>query len=231
MTEKRPFEFIEGGSSKCRESGSASSAEAKPLTGLSPWMSMGLAFRSADFDADDIYIITCRIDDAGDLAIQFSGTAGDGQFVCAAAAIESGTEKIHLAQGGASLSRNNGHVDEKAPTLAFPPFLLSRSLFAALKAGESIAWPTVLTGNGQTVAVMKTGSGTRRLTVNGKRQPVPTIEAKGADVTLIVLDDANWPLILVDDEADECGWWLHAVGKDLDADAIAESSDDSDEPA
>lgn len=208
---------------------SAGAAPAKKLTGLSPWMSTGLAYRSADFDADDVYVISCRIDGAGDLAVKYDGTAGPGEFVCAAAAIESGHEKINVAQGGASLSQDFGHVDEKTPTQAFPPFLLSRSLFAALKAGETIAWPTVLTGDGKTVAVTKTGAGKRTFMVSGKPQTVATLEAKGDDVTLVLLDDTNWPLILVDNEADECGWWLRAIGKDLDADAIADGGDDGDE--
>lgn len=200
-------------------------AEGRPA-GLSPWMSLGLAYRSADFDADDVYVLSCRLNDTGDLAVQFGGTAGEGAFVCAAAAIDHGREKIHIAQGGASLSQSGGHVDERTPTQAFPPFLLSRSLFAALKAGQAIAWPTALTGDGGTVAVTQTGPGTRTIAVNGTRQKVPTIEAAGADVTLIVLDDENWPLVLVDEEADECGWWLRAVGQDLDADAIADASEE-----
>lgn len=203
----------------------ATKAPARPRAEVMPWMAMGLGYRSADFDADDVYVISCRLNDDGDLAVQFDGTAGTGGFVCAAAAIERGSEKIHLAQGGAALSQDNGHVDERTPTPAFPPFLLSRSLFAALKAGESIAWPTVLTGDGTTVAVTRTGAGTRKITVNGKPQTVSTLEAKGADVRLSVLDDPQWPLILVDDEADECGWWLRAVGKNLDADAIADAGD------
>src|SRR6185369_17875247 len=92
---------------------SSGAAPAKRLTGLSPWMSTGLAYRSADFDADDIYIINCKLNQDGDLAIKLEGTAGDSGFVCAAAAVESGSEKIHIAQGGASLSQSNGHVDEK----------------------------------------------------------------------------------------------------------------------
>lgn len=196
-----------------------------PPIALLPWMATGLAYRSSDFDADDVYIFTCRLNDAGDLALQFSGTAGDGAFVCSAAALGSGSEKIHIAQGGASLSRSGGHVDETAPTQAFPPFLLSRALFAALKAGETIAWPTVLTGDGQTVAVTKTGTGTQQVRVHGKRQTVPTIVAQGDDVDLVVLDDASWPLILVNREADDCGWQLRAVGSDLDADTLADGGD------
>ena len=196
---------------------------------LLPWMSTGLAYRSSDFDADDVYIITCQLNAKGDLAVKFDGTAGDGKFVCAAAAIESGSEKIHVAQGGASLSQDNGDVDEKSPTQAFPPFMLSRALFAALKAGKAIAWPTVLTGDGKTVAVTKTGTGTRKIVVNGTKQTVSTIKAQGSDVTLVVLDDEEWPLILLDDEADECGWNLRAVGKNLDADEIADNYSDDDE--
>lgn len=210
---------------------SGGSAPAHPLTGLSPWMSMGLAYRSADFDADDVYVIACKIDGSGNLAVKYDGTAGPGEFVCAAAAIERGAEKINIAQGGASLSQDFGHVDETTPTQAFPPFLLSRSLFAALKAGETIAWPTVLTGDGKTVPVKKTGAGTRQISVSGKKQTVATVEAKGDDVTLILLDDKSWPLVLVDDEADECGWWLRAVGKDLDAEAIADGDEDADADA
>ena len=207
---------------------SSGASPAKGLRGFSSWMSTGLAYRSADFDANDMYLFNCSINGDGNLAVHFDGTAGASKFVCAAAAVQSGSEKIHLSQGGATLSQNHGHVDEETPTPAFPPFLISRSLFAALKAGQTIAWPTVLTGDGKTVAVTKTGAGTRKIPVDGKKQTVKTIEAAGDDVTLIVLDDADWPLILVDDEADDCGWWLRAVGKDLDADAIPDGGDDED---
>ena len=40
-----------------------------------------------------------------------------------------------------------------------------------------------------------------------------------------MLDDASWPLILVDREADDCGWQLRAVGSDLDADTLADGGD------
>lgn len=224
MTEKRRSEFIEAGSRTSAEPGPT-----KQQTALSPWMAMDLGYRSADFDADDVYVFSCRLSDEGDLAVQFSGTAGAGKFVCAAAAIADGGEKIHLAQGGASLSHSPGAVAEEAATQAFPPFLLSRSLFRALRAGETIAWPTVLTGDGKTVAVTKTGAGSRKIPVHGTRQSVPTIEARGQDVSLIIVDDEAWPLILVDQEADECGWWLRAVGKNLDAGAIAHSVDGADD--
>lgn len=224
MTEKSRSEFIEAGSRT-----SAEPVPTKQQTALPPWMAMDLGYRSADFDADDVYVFSSRLSDEGDLAVKFTGTAGEGGFVCAAAAIESGGEKIHIAQGGTSLSQSDGPVEDEAATQAFPPFLLSRSLFRSLKAGQTIAWPTVLTGDGKTVAVTRTGVGSRKIPVLGKRQAVPTIEARGEDVSLVILDNEAWPLILVDQEADECGWWLRAVGKSLDAGAIADSAANADD--
>ncbi len=226
MTEKSRSEIIEAGSRT-----SAEPVPAKQQMALAPWMAMDLGYRSADFDADDVYIFSSRLNDAGDLAVKFSGTAGEGGFICAAAAIESGGEKIHLAQGGASLSQSQSPVEGTAVTQAFPPFLLSRSLFRALKAGETIAWPTVLTGDGKVVSVTKTGAGTRKIAVLGQRQDVQTIEARGEDVSLVIVDDEAWPLLLVGKEADECGFWLRAVGKNLDAGAIVDSAADDEDDA
>lgn len=107
-------------------------------------MATGLGYRTADFDADDVYVFRCSLDGKGNLAITFDGTAGEGAFVCAAAALDQGVEKIHIAQGGVMLSQTTKSVDETTPADAFPPFLLSRSSFTALKAGKPIAWPTVL---------------------------------------------------------------------------------------
>jgi predicted DNA-binding WGR domain protein len=205
----------------------STSKKAKPA--LHPWLSSALGYRTADFDADDVYVFACRVNDDGDFAVHFSGTADEGDFICAGDALASGSEKIHLAQGGATFSQTVVPVDEATPAAAFPPFLLSRALFAALKSGTAIAWPTVLTGDGKTVPVTRTGAGTHSVKVNGKKQTVKTLLAKGDDVRLTILDDADWPFILIDDEADECGWWLKAVGNDLDADALHASDDEEDE--
>ncbi len=222
----------EGAPSK-QEAPTKKAPAAKKQPALHPWMATGLGYRTADFDADDVYVFRCSLDGKGNLAITFDGTAGEGAFVCAAAALDQGVEKIHIAQGGVMLSQTTKSVDETTPADAFPPFLLSRSSFTALKAGKPIAWPTVLSGDGKTVDVTKTGAGTKSVTVDGKKQVVKTIEARAAAsdtyVKLTVLDDANWPLVLVNDEADECGWWLKGVGEDLDPDALLDAEDDEGE--
>jgi hypothetical protein len=205
--------------------------KSKTLTSLSPWLSQELAYRAADFDTDDVYVFSCSIDGAGDLAVDFSGTAGEADFTVTAAGIDSATDRLHIVQGG--ISNGGVGVDGQTPQDAFLPFLLSRELFAALKAGDAIHWPSPHVGDGDGVEVTRTGAGTRVVNVNGKKTTVKTIEAAGQDVTLVILDDAQWPIVLVDEEADDCGWWLVKVGNDLDAEAIHEAggghNDDDDE--
>jgi predicted DNA-binding WGR domain protein len=228
---KKGYEEVGGGAPAAvpATTTTTTTTKAKKKIAMHPWLAAGAGYRSADFDADDTYVVRCSENAAGDVVVRFEGTAGEGGFVCTGAAIDSGTEKIHLAQGGAGLSQSGGGVDEETPTEAFPPFMLSRSMFAALRGGETIEWPTVLTGDGKTVEVMSTGGGTATIRVNGKKQTVKTIKAEGEDVRLVVLDDAQWPIILVDNEADECGWWLRAVSPDLSADELHEEEPEEDD--
>jgi hypothetical protein len=64
MTQKRRFELLEAGLGSTAVPGPARQ-QPKP----SPWMAVGLGYRSADFDTDDVYVFACRINDEGDLAL------------------------------------------------------------------------------------------------------------------------------------------------------------------
>jgi hypothetical protein len=198
----------------------------KELTSLSPWLSSELAYRVAGFDSDDVYVFSFSIDGAGDLSVDVSGTAGDGGVTVTAAGIASATDRLEITQGDVT---NGGSCVGTTPQDAFLPFLLSRELFAELRSGEAIHWPSPHVGVGEGVEVKKTGAGTMVVNVNGKKTTVKTIEADGYEVSLTILDDAEWPIVLVDEEADDCGWWLKKVGNNLDADEVHESGDDEDE--
>jgi len=133
-------------------------------------LSQELACRAADFDTDDVYVFSCSIEGAGDLAVDFSGTAGEADFTVTAAGIDSATDRLHIVQGG--VSNGDVGVDGETPQDAFLPFLLSRELFAALKAGDTIHWPPPHVGDGDGVEVTRTGAGTRVINVNGKKTRV-----------------------------------------------------------
>ncbi len=59
----------------------AATTKAKKVA-LHPWLASAIGYRSADFDADDTYVVRCSETADGDFAVRFEGAGGEGRFVC-----------------------------------------------------------------------------------------------------------------------------------------------------
>lgn len=159
-----------------------------------------LVMAMADFDAADGYQI--RIDEVVN-GFRFShgfcdeededdfdaGAELDETVEVATAALERGDEVIFLSQGSVSVAE-----ETDGPYAATPPFLVSRKVLAGLKAGAAVK----LTIFGETAELQPGGGETVALKVNGEERHVAALRAKDDEqgMTLLVLDDETWPLLL-----------------------------------
>lgn len=155
----------------------------------------------ADFDAADGYLI--RLDEVGDV-IRFSHGFCDEEEVeweeaeeleesvaVATSAVEGAAEVMFLSQGSPSSEEDTDGEPFKNCT---PPFLLSRRLLAAIKAREAVA----LTIYGETARLTADGDETVQIKVNGEERDVSVKVARDEEngMTVRVLDDPTWPLLL-----------------------------------
>lgn len=159
-----------------------------------------LVMAMADFDAADGYQI--RIDEVGEVLRfshgfcdeedeeEFDGEAElDETVVVAGAALERGDEVIFLSQGSVSVAE-----ETDGPYAATPPFMVSRKILAGIKADETVK----LTIFGETAELQPDGGETVALKVNGEERQVAALRARDDEqgMTLLVLDDEAWPLLL-----------------------------------
>lgn len=153
----------------------------------------------ADFDAADGYQL--RIDEVGDVlrcAYAFCDEEDEEEFDADAeldetlavrsGALADGEEVLFLSQGSASPEEE---ADGPYRTCT-PPFLVSRRFFAAIKAGEAAR----LRIHGETAEFENDGKETVSLRVNGEERNVAALRARAEEMTVWVLDDEAWPLLL-----------------------------------
>jgi hypothetical protein len=156
----------------------------------------------ADFDAANGYQI--QLDEVGDV-IRFSYAYCDeeaeeleeepefeGTVAVTTRTVEGAAEVMFLSQG----SYTPGEADDSEEPYGHctPPFLVSRKIVAALKAGETAR----LTIYGETGSLVADGHETAVLKVDGEDRQVSVLCAKDDDngMSVKILDDAAWPLLL-----------------------------------
>jgi hypothetical protein len=155
----------------------------------------------ADFDAADGYQL--RIDELADV-LRFSyafvdeddedafdlDAELDKTQAVASAALGDAAELLFLSQGSASAEE-----DPEGPyTTCTPPFMVSRRVLAAIKAGQA---PT-LRIHGDTGRLAHDGTDSVSLKVNGEERNVTAVRARDEEsgMTVWILDDDTWPLLL-----------------------------------
>ncbi|MBA2662262.1 MAG: hypothetical protein H0U74_08190 [Bradymonadaceae bacterium] len=87
---------------------------------------------------------------------------------------------------------SQGTVSPDPAHRATPPFLVSRQIYAALKAGDTAHF--VIYGLSDELEFV--GLTQREVEVDGQIVEVSAIEAAGTEITAWILDDAQWPILL-----------------------------------
>lgn len=184
---------------------------------------MGLQYSMADFDVNDPYTFTIRDAGAG-LSVHFQmGSSDEGDLVFTPDAIKSATRWVAIAQGGALLPDGE---KETAIRTAVPPFLVSRAVLLALRSGGATVHSEWGSGELEVQAV----PGKRTIRVGARSVEVPILHATGDDITLDIVDDDTWPLVIEHSEAGGDNFWkLHKIGKGLGPWSGDEDEDEDDE--
>jgi predicted DNA-binding WGR domain protein len=168
----------------------AASAPSVPIA-LS-WAKPGavLRYELADFDVRDEWRfeivaagsgLALRIDTGRDRvadAARFSETA-----------LANAARPVALAQGGADVDLALEQSDR------VPPIVVSRAMHAKIASGKRTPWKSEWS---ESAHVEATGSGAMRVRVNGAETLVRTLCAAATDddISLTILDDAEWPLVI-----------------------------------
>lgn len=184
---------------------------------------MALQYSMADFDVNDPYTFTIRDAGAG-LSVHFQmGSSDEGDLVFTPEALKSATKWVGIAQGGAMLP--DGETSAAIRT-AVPPFLVSRSVFLALRMGGATVHSEWGAGELEVQAV----PAKRTIRVGARSVDVPILHATGDDITIDILDDETWPLVIEHSEAGGDNFWkLHKVGKGLGPWSGEEDEEDTDD--
>lgn len=181
---------------------------------------MGLQYSMADYDVNDPYTFTIR--DAGPgLSVHFQmGNSDEGDLVFTPEAIKSATKWAVIAQGGALLPDGE---QATAIRTAVPPFLVSRAVFLALRSGGA----TIHSEWGAGELELQAVPAKRTIKLGARTVEVPILRATGDDITLDILDDETWPLVIEHTEAGGDNFWkLHKIGKGLGPWSGDEDEDD-----
>lgn len=104
------------------------------------------------------------------------------------------------------LSQGSTDVDE--PETALAPFLFSRAGLAALLAKKKVHLQIALA----TDEIELQGKKEIEIAVHGKKKKVKALHARGKEIDLVVLDDADWPLVLRAEWEDENYIELKSIG-------------------
>ncbi len=191
--------------------------EALPAWVKGPW-----GYATADFDASDAYVFTLSLDGKGRLSVRYESTGGAGGFEVSKAALERGKRWIQIAQGGAS-DDDEGLSPGDVADKAVPPFLLPRAIFASLKSGKTVSWPSAW---GEDDDLELAGRAKMSVTHGKSTHTFDVCKIAGSEVSLWVVDDANWPLVLVHDECGGDNYWRAvAMGPGLEPKSVAALDD------
>ena len=148
---------------------------------LPDWLAGPLAFRMADYDAEDTYLFTPRALPGG-LRVHYRSTGGDGTLEMSAATLESAQRWSRVSQGGSS---------HDAGTLA--DFLLPRDIFRQLKATQVASWSMLW---GSDTQLELEGAGACTISVGGAPRSFPCLKLSTSDAVLWVIDDDTWPVVV-----------------------------------
>jgi hypothetical protein len=179
--------------------------------------SRSFVFEVADEDACDRYRFAIEPCDKG-LAITYEGCGASGKAAFSETAVSSSRSFITLSQGSAIGS--DGERLPKQIKHDLPPFLLSRKVFAELRKGSSKLRPDG--EEGRQIDVEVVAKGTALLVVEGAERAWPALKVAGRSLELWVLDDEQWPFVILYDRGENY-WHLLAQGGSADL----ESDDDA----
>jgi predicted DNA-binding WGR domain protein len=181
-----------------REGAAPAAPPPEPLAWARP--GVRLSYEISDFDATYTFEVL-EADGGLSLAIHMGAEQVAAAARFSAAALESATKIVAIAQGGADVDLR------KEQTKVLPPIVLARAGVAKLAAGKSLAWksewsePGKLEGAARETCVVR---------VDGAERPLAAITASSEQTTLTVLDDLRWPLVLARVEGD-CHVRLEAI--------------------
>jgi len=195
----------------------AAPTSAGPLPEAPAWAREGtvLGYHSADYDAEDTYRyrvlstsdgFTVQIDmtDEEDEDDEPGAPERVGILRFTEQALRAASEPVVVAQGSTDLDDVDAPISGRSP-----PCLLGRELFARLVAGETIEYTHPW--NGEPGALQAAGEvQARMLEIDDNDRPAPVRVFAGEAGTLVVLDDASWPLV-IDYETGDCHLKLTSI--------------------
>jgi len=180
-----------------------------------------LMYDMGDFDVSDTYLFVLE-EIEPDLVFAFDlidpddeegpgEIPEDNRITVRAAALEQAPHLISLSQGGAWAHRPGaepsfGNIEGAVDDLR-PPFLLTRSAYARLAAGDEVSMPTLW--GPPAVKVRASGKERASIEVEGEAREVEALRVKDEEgsLVLLVLADTTWPLVLSHEEAGADNFW------------------------
>jgi hypothetical protein len=152
-----------------------------------------LVYRISDFDSNDKYTFVLMISEYSknpvDLFWNLYGSRDSGQLAVSPEALEGATRLARFSQG--HVQDGDQSLEDDRLMRSTPPFLLSRAVFRSLKEKHEamIDFPV----EGGSLALTSESS---TFVLPHSKISVNAIEAKGRELELTILDDAQWPVIL-----------------------------------
>ena len=170
----------------------AAAAPPEPLAWARPGVRLEVSI--ADFDAEDTYTFAVlAAEDGLALAIHMGDEVVAEAARFSEAALESATKTVSIAQGGADVDLS------EEQTKVVPPIVIARASAAKLAAGKALAWKSAWSDGAKLAGATRETCVVR---VDGAERRVAAITATADEVTLTVLDDPRWPLVLARVEGD-----------------------------
>src|SRR5260221_7327681 len=182
-------------------------------------MSKKLRYEMQDDDITESYLFTMAPGHELKMYYDGRGTAG-GNLLFTGAAIESAVTHIDLCRGLAH-SHDGYNLPDKIIS-ELPPFLLSHNSLKELKQkGKSkfkVQWSY---DRNEPIKITVQGRKEIKINIDGEDIDVPILMCAGLadddcdDITLWVVEDDEWPIILIHDWGDEFFWKFLEAGDDL----------------
>lgn len=167
---------------------------------------IALLYEMADFDASDEYVFAItRADDGLAFSFGFEGEEPEESVHVSAAALAGARTIAVLSQGGwltSALESPKRDADEAILLEELPPFLLSRTALRELREGKTQLKSEWSSQDDAPAALTLEGRATASIVRHGETEEVPVLVARSDDMTLKVLDDETWPLVIEREEGD-----------------------------
>jgi hypothetical protein len=187
-------------------------------------MSLKLRYEMQDDDVNETYLFTNAIDSSA-LRVSFESEGGNADVVFGSKAFESAKKHITISGGHATTFNGDQLSDEVLNEL--PPFLLSRKVFEELrsKGKAKFQFPWSYEKDATELTLQERKSVTWQ--IDGTGVDIPLLICIGnnedcEDITVWIVDDGEWPLILINDWNGDFYWRFVKGGANLELEDLIE---------